>query len=498
MNSDRVKRPNILYIFSDQHAARIMGCAGDTGADTPNLDRLANEGTRFTRAYCPSPVCLPARMSMLTGKMPYEQSCWTNDDILDSAIPTWLHGLGATGYQPALVGRMHSLGPDQMRGYVQRPIGDHSPTWPGVQRHSLGVLNNTNSPLVDSITKSGVGQSSYQVMDQDILAQSLSFLKNYADSDRAEPFCLSVSFMLPHAPYVANQEDFDAVKDAVQPPSQPQAPNNEHPWIRKWRQAKEISATSTEDVMRARRGYYGLVRQLDRHIGSLLSVLDDNDLANDTLVVYVSDHGDHIGERGLFWKHTFFEESINVPLIMRWPDRIPAGAEQHQPVSTGSLGNTILSLVGALELPNASMRSFANLLDGQAVAPSKETPIFIEHCTDDLPSWAEGYSVQQRAVIWGRYKLVYYHSYPMQLFDLQDDPLERIDLIDNSKFEELKAELLNLILLHWSPEKIAAKIECRKADKKLLRAWAEATHPVYENRWHVVEDQNYLTNLPPS
>ena len=87
----------------------------------------------------------------------------------------------------------------------------------------------------------------------------------------------------------------------------------------------------------------------------------------------------------------------------------------------------------------------------------------------------------------------------MQLFDLQDDPLERIDLVDNPKFEELRAELLNLILLHWSPEKIAAKIECRKADKKLLRAWAEATHPVYANRWHVVKDQNYLTNLyqPP-
>ena len=494
MISSQENRPNILYIFSDQHAARVMGCAGDSSADTPSLDELAKGGTRFTKAYCPSPVCLPSRMSMLTGLRPHEQSCWTNDDILSSARPTWLHGLGTIGYQPTLIGRMHSLGPDQMRGYVNRTIGDHSPNWSGLSRRSLGQLKGTNSPLFESITKSGSGQSSYQLLDEDILAESISFLRNYAGANQAEPFCLTASFMLPHAPYVARPNDFEAVKDKVQPPRQPFAPNNEHPWINKWREIKNIAHATQDEVMRARRGYYGLVRQLDRHIGDLLHVLDETGLAENTLVVYVSDHGDHIGERGLFWKHTFFEESINVPLIVRWPDRIPAGNQVDQAVETGALGNTILSLVGAPELPNSTMRSFASLLErGSGEQPDR--PIFIEYCTDGLPAWAEGLSVQQRAVVLGRYKLVFYHHYPMQLFDLEDDPLEQHDLIEDQKFASVREELRNLVLLDWEPSRIAAEIENLKSDKLLLRSWAEATQPDDLYRWQVDENQNYLGNM---
>lgn len=137
MTDKMTGRPNILYIMSDQHAARVMGCAGDTSADTPNLDRLAQSGARFARAYCPSPVCLPSRMSMLTGLRLHEQDCWTNDDILDSARSTWLNGLGAFGYHPVLIGRMHALGPDQLRGYVERPIGDHSPIGLGLPARGL-------------------------------------------------------------------------------------------------------------------------------------------------------------------------------------------------------------------------------------------------------------------------------------------------------------------------------------------------------------------------
>ena len=497
MISRQETRPNILYIFSDQHAGRVLGCAGDDAAHTPGLDRLAKDGARFTRAYCPSPVCLPSRMSMLTGLRPHEQTCWTNNDILDSARPTWLHGLGAFGYRPTLIGRMHSLGPDQKRGYVERPIGDHSPNWPGVSRKSLGVLKDTNSPLLESIRKSGSGQSSYQIMDEDVLAGSISFLRKYAAVNEAEPFCLTTSFMLPHAPYVARPDDFEAVKDKVPPPHQQFPPNGEHPWVRKWRELKHITSASQDDVMRARRGYYGLVRQLDRHIGELLRVLDETGLSDNTLVIYVSDHGDHIGERGLFWKHTFFEESVNVPLIMRWPGRIPVGLRVDQAVETGALGNTILSMVGAPELPNSTMRSFAGVLDAKADA-EPDRPIFIEYCTDDLPSWAEGFSLQQRAVILGRYKLVFYHHYPMQLFDLQNDPLEQNDLIGNADFAGVREELRDLVLRDWDPEKIDAEIERRKADKLLLKSWAEATQPGDLVRWKVEEDQNYLSDAGSS
>ena len=121
-----MKRPNLLFLFSDQHARSVAGCYGDTAALTPNLDRLAAQGVTFDHAYCPTPLCVPSRMSMLTGRYPFEQECWTNDDYLRSDAATWLHSCGAAGYRPALAGRLHSMGPDQLHGYAQRMVGDGS------------------------------------------------------------------------------------------------------------------------------------------------------------------------------------------------------------------------------------------------------------------------------------------------------------------------------------------------------------------------------------
>lgn len=487
-------RPNILYIMSDQHAARVMGCAGDSAADTPNLDRLAQSGIRFSRAYCPSPVCLPSRMSMLTGQRPYEQECWTNDDILDSGRPTWLHGLGAAGYRPVLAGRMHSLGPDQLRGYADRLIGDHSPAWPGVARKSLGALAKTSGPFVESIIRSGSGQNSYQVMDTDVLGASVAFLKDHAASGTQDPFCLTASFMLPHPPYVADVDDFAAVKDSVRPPKHPDPPANEHPWISQWREAKGLETVTKDDVHRARCGYYGLVRQLDRFVGTLLETLEEIDATENTLVIYVSDHGDHLGERGLFWKHTFFEESVKVPLILSWPAVIPAGQTCADPVETGGLGNTILSLVGARTLPNATMKSFADKIGPGSKDQKTDDPhpIFIEYCTDDLPAWAEGFAVQQRAVILANYKFVYAHGFPDQLYDLESDPDELSNIAKCKVQADRVTRMRNLVLGDWNPESVAAKIAHRRADKVVLKSWAESTHPEETYRWPLDPDQNFL------
>ncbi len=485
------KLPNILYIMSDQHTASVMGCAGDIAAQTPNLDRLSQSGIRFTRAYCPSPVCLPSRMSMLTGLRPHEQKCWTNDDILDSSRPTWLHGLGASGYSPVLVGRMHSLGPDQLRGYADRIIGDHSPAWPGVARRSLGALARTSSPFIESIKLSGPGQNSYQLMDDAVLEASVNFLKNHAASKSDEPFCLTASFMLPHPPYVASQEDYDQVKDKVSSPRIPIPAKDEHPWIKKWRLVKTLNEVSSKDIHRARCSYYALVRQLDRAVGVLLDTLKKIGEMENTLIVYVSDHGDHLGERGLFWKHTLYEEAIKVPLILSWPGKIEPGKICSDPIETGGLGNTILSLVGAAELPNSSMRSFSNLVFGQSNTKS-EAPIFIEYCTDDLTAWSEKVAVQQIAIIKNHYKLIYYNNYPTQLFNLLDDPFETNDLADNNNYIAIRDQLKKLILAKWSPDKIAHEIKLRKDDKLLLKKWAEASSPPDLYRWQILENQNYL------
>ena len=179
------RRPNLLFLFSDQHAQRIAGCYGGLRDLTPNLDRLAAEGVTFDNTYCPSPLCVPSRMSMLSGRWPYEQECWTNDDYLRSDAPTWLHALGAAHYRPVLAGRLHSMGPDQLHGYAERMVGDHSPNWGGVPRHDLGVLEKANDPWRESLERSGIGQSAYQVKDVETAASACEHLRHIGEARRA-------------------------------------------------------------------------------------------------------------------------------------------------------------------------------------------------------------------------------------------------------------------------------------------------------------------------
>src|SRR5581483_6951433 len=321
-----MSRPNLLFLFSDQHARRVAGCYGDGTGVTPTLDRLARDGVLFENVYCPSPLCVPSRMSMLTGRYPYEQECWTNDDYLRSDAATWLHAAGAAGYRPVLAGRLHAMGPDQLHGYAERRVGDHSPNWGGVPRHDLGVLEKANDPWRESLERSGIGQSAYQVKDAETVTAACDYLREVAAArrdGRSDPFCLTVGFLLPHPPYVAWREDYERFDGRVPPPAYAAPPESAHAWEAWWRENRGIADVDDAAVRRARTAYYGLVYRLDSMIGEVLACLSQLGLADDTLVVYTTDHGDQLGERGLWWKHTLYEDSVRVPLILRWPARLP-------------------------------------------------------------------------------------------------------------------------------------------------------------------------------
>ena len=229
--------PNFLVIVSDQHAQRVAGCYGDAAAPTPNLDRLAADGVAFDNAYCQSPICVPSRMSLMTGLHPFRQQCWTNDDMLPSDVPTWAHRLGAAGYRTALIGRMHFIGPDQLHGFAEREIGDHSSNWPGSEGFDHGVLKGTAGPTVTSVEMSGAGCNAYDLKDRDTAAAAVSWLRRRGQRAAREPFLLTVGFMLPHPPYVCDPEDYRAVAAAVPPPRMSR-PNAEHPWLAEWRDGR--------------------------------------------------------------------------------------------------------------------------------------------------------------------------------------------------------------------------------------------------------------------
>ena len=490
-----MKQPNILFIFSDQHAQKVSGAYGDPIVRTPNIDRLAREGVRFDNAYCPSPICVPSRMATLTARWPHRQECWTNDDILRSDLPSWLHKAGAAGYDPVLIGRLHAIGPDQLHGYTSREVGDHSPNNVGAPRQSMGVLSGANDPNRESLENSGPGMSAYQVKDEEVTATAVRWLRENGSSRKADgrPFCLTIGYMLPHPPYVVDPAVYETYCDKVPDPKLgPEELVGEwHTW---WRDARSIDDVPDEYRQRARAAYWGLVHRLDQMIGEVLTALTEIGAMDDTLIVYASDHGDHLGERGLWWKHTFFEESVKVPLIMRLPGILPANEARDHVVNLIDLSQTMIEAMGVSELPNADGRSFWGVARDAATPWNNET--FSEYCTDPVPHWTSGRAVQQRMLRSGNWKLSIYDTEPALLFDLDTDPEEKINRADDPSCAVLLDQLQRRLTEDWTPQSIAKRMRERRIEKDVLAAWAREIQPEETHVWRFAPEINRLDTRP--
>ena len=491
-------RPNLLYIHSDQHSPYVAGCYGDPLVETPHLDALAERGVVFDNTYCPSPICVPSRMSMLSGRYPCDNQVWTNSHILDSGIPTFAHAMGAGGYRPVLIGRMHSVGPDQLHGYAERLVGDHGPNQPGGQGVDHGQLAGTAGPGRVSLRLSGHGQSAYQVHDEDVTAATVDYFNRLGVAKRAgqaaEPFSLSVGFMLPHQPFVARLQDYRYYYENITPPqtSEPFG-DHLHPHIKHWRQACEIEEVSAEETRRARAAYWALVHRMDALIGQIVAALRENDLEENTLILYTSDHGEQVGEHGLWWKQTFYEDSVKVPAILAWPGRLPAGTRCDRVISSLDLNATMLDALGCPALPHSQGRSLLPLLADLQNAEWDDVA-FSEFCQDAAGAggpFPEA-GIFQRMIRRGPWKLNYYHGQPCQLFDLQADPRERCDLAADPAHQETLAALKAEVLDGWDPDWIAARMAALRADRSILAAWGRTVQPPDQCRWKLDPAMDYL------
>ena len=426
-------QPNILFILSDQHARSVAGTYGDPLRVTPHLDALAARGVTFDNAYCPSPICTPSRMSLLTGRWPHEQSCWTLDDMLASDLPTYAHALGASGYRTICVGRMHSVGPDQHHGFAERLGGDCGPNWMGVARQRLGPLAGAQGPsgpgpdgLARSLALSGWGQSGYEVVDDASTQAACDRLANLGRDRKggdATPFCMVAGFILPHCPFVARARDYDLFKGRVPPPRLPTpAPGTEPDWITQWRAEGCTDQASKDAVQRARTAYWGLVHAMDAKIGRILKALRAAGLSDDTLVIYASDHGEHAGERGLWWKNTMYDESAAVPLILSWPGHLPQATRNSSVCNLIDLGATMIAAAGAPVLPRSHGRSLLPIARDPTVPWVDET--FSEYVTDLSSRWTGREAKCIRMLRSGNWKYVYSDGDRPILFDLETDPNE--------------------------------------------------------------------------
>ena len=490
-------KPNLLYIHSDQHDPYVTGCYGDKVVQTPNLDSLAANGVVFENCYCPSPICVPSRMSMLSGRYPFENEVWTNSHILNSSIPTFAHAMGAGGYDPVLVGRMHSNGPDQLHGYAQRLVGDHGPNHSGGGGVNHGMLSGTAGPARVSLTKSGIGQSAYQVHDEDVTAATVAYLDRLGVKKRAgqpsEPFSLTVGFMLPHQPFVARRADYERYDGRVSPPTVSVPFSDDlHPHIKQWRERCGIATVTEAEIHRARTAYWALVDRMDYMIGQILTALRQNELLDNTLIIYMSDHGEQAGEHGLWWKQTFYEHSAKVPAILSWPGHLPEGKCFDNVISSLDLNATMIDAMQCPELPHSRGRSLLPLMRGENT--SWDNLAFSEFCQDRAggggPFSAEG--VYQRMIRQDEWKFNYYHNQPCQLFNLKEDPNELHDRANDPSCQSLIRDFTARILDGWNPDAIASEIAARNQDSRILSAWARHTKPADIVRWDLRPEMDYL------
>ena len=485
------KSPNVLLIMSDQHHAGVMGCAGDAIAETPNLDRLAQEGIRFINTYCTFPLCGPSRMSFMTGRHPHEIGMWDNESQLNSDVPTFAHSFLAAGYDTVLSGRMHFVGWDQRHGYTDRIIGDVpesaylSAGWK--LREVLGSLSDTPGMSLTRLQKSGPGRTGYHAYDEIVTDTTVEWLRQRGRDEEDKPFLLTVGYAAPHCPFVAPPEDFAIHHGKISKSDLPLPDENLHRANAERRTRFGTDPAPPIDAQwRSRVAYYGLCTFLDRQVGEVLTALEQSGLADNTIVVYCSDHGEMLGEHGMWWKSTFYDGASRVPLIVSWPGRLEAGMSRIENVSLMDIGPTIIDLAGLDELPGASGRSFRSLLAG--TDSGWEDTAFAEYAE-------RGSNAVCRMVRSGPWKFNYYHGMRPELFHLQDDPGETSNLSGQRQHQDIERQLSELVLRNWNPDHVSRFMERRNREISLIGNWVNATGPSEPDPlWFSVAPENWVTN----
>jgi choline-sulfatase len=260
-----------------------------------------------------------------------------------------------------------------------------------------------------------------------------------------------------------------------------------------WRAACGIREVSDEEVRRARAAYWALVERMDMLIGQILTALRENGLEENTLVVYMSDHGEQVGEHGLWWKQTFYEDSVKVPAILSWPGHLPAGTRCARVTSSLDLNATMIDALGCPPLPNSRGRTLLPLLKDPENAEWDDVA-FSELCYDAAggggPFPEQG--VFQRMIRRGVWKLNYYHNQPCQLFNLAEDPRETNDRAADPACKEIVAELMAEVLEGWDPECIAARLASWRTERHILTDWARTVQPADQCRWDLRPEMDYL------
>lgn len=445
---------HVILILTDQHARYAAGTYGSPVVQTPSLDRLAASGTVFEAASCASPMCVPSRASLMTGRFVHEIGAWDNAHPYHGQPPGWAHALGDSGVRTAVIGKMHFRSAEDDTGFdevllpmdVAGGVGDVF----SLVRDDMPA----RPALADLVREAGPGQSPYAAYDRAVARAACNWLKAAPLDER---WALTVSFATPHHPLLAPPEFWGLYEDPDLPVAW-EGVNEEHPYSAELRRVMGVDVPfSEEETRRARRAYFALCTLADSLIGEVLDQIDERGLREDSLILYSSDHGCSMGERGLWWKHNLYEESVGVPLVASGPGFAP-GRREPAPVSQTSVYATLLEALG-VEVDDAGTRA-PSLTDASAADDSFPLGGFSEY--HGMGASSAAFMLRTE-----RWKYICFASQPPQLFDLANDPDELVNLATDrdheARLRALDARLRSLI----DPEAIDRRA---RADQQALIA----------------------------
>jgi choline-sulfatase len=458
--------------MSDEHQARMAGCYGHTIVKTPNIDALARRGTRFATAYTNSPVCIPARAIFATGQYIHQVGFHDNADPYDGSVQSWHHVLRKAGHRTDSIGKLHFRGLGEDNGFSKEHVPMHVIEGKG---DLMGLVRDELPPRKGAWKMAGMagpGEGPYTFYDRDIAARAQVWLREEAPKHREKPWALFVSFVAPHFPLTAPAEHFYRYYDNPRLPMPKLYASKgkpRHPYLDDYAKGFPYDEhfASDDAVRRAIAGYFGLCSFLDENIGKVLSALEASGEAENTLVVYTSDHGDNLGARGVWGKSTMYEESVAIPLIAAGPG-IPVGHLSKTPTSLVDFFPTAVHAVGMDHLTRENQKRPGQSLIDLANGPDNgQRVVFSEY--HGMGSTAGAFMVRC-----GRYKYVYYTTYQPQLFDLHDDPDELNDLAGHPAHRETEAFCRQALQTICDPADVDIRVRRRQAELLHLNGGREA------------------------
>lgn len=450
----RAEKPNLLVIQTDEHNFRTLGCYRDlmsddqayvwgkgVKVDTPNLDRLADEGAICTSYYSSCPVCTPSRASFVTGLYPIATGSPLNDMPLHDGLATFGTVLQDEGYATAYVGKWHLDGEAKPGFEPARKFGFADNRYMMNRGHWKGLAHENGKPIVIEHNPKTQSQK-FNVSTATPENYTTDFLTNRVleimDRDKGKPFCVVLSIPDPHDPNPVRppyNTMFDDLKFEA-PRTMDQSMDAKPKWAYE-RQESGLKQRHMQD-------YFGMVKCIDDNVGRLLQYLEENQLADNTIVVFTADHGDLLYEHNRRNKGMPYEASAKIPFLIRWPAKIRPGKVINTPYNTTDFPPTILGMMGAPPIPDAH-----GVNDAKAFL-SKKIEVNSDHIT-----YVSGPSASWAAAITDRYKYVISHKDVPWLFDLKRDPDELTNYATNPEYaavvSNLEEELVRQINLRNDP-----------------------------------------------